>query len=155
MNKKRANINISLILSILWNLLLTVLSLQTGTETTGLSLSLTEWLHRWLIPWCPVPTLHLTLRTMAHFFLFLINGSLLYHTFISLFPSKTNLPFYTFIACIPLSFLNELIKIGIPGRHCQWDEALLNLLGALVGILLAWFVYKRFIHHAKKHSDSL
>lgn len=38
------------------------------------------------------------------------------------------------LVSIPLCALDELHKLMIPDRHCRWDEAALNLLGAALGI---------------------
>ena len=39
-----------------------------------------------------------------------------------------------------LAIADEAHKVLIVGRHCQWDEAGINIVGVIMGVLLTWSI---------------
>lgn len=76
------------------------------------------------------------LRTLAHIFVFLVEGVFLAFALAGVMRKRVVSALTAFWISVPLCALDELHKLAIPGRHCQWNEAGLNLLGALIGIIL-------------------
>lgn len=42
--------------------------------------------------------------------------------------------------CTILAIADEAHKVLIVGRHCQWDEAGINIVGVIMGVLLTWSI---------------
>ena len=42
--------------------------------------------------------------------------------------------------CTILAIADEAHKVLIVGRHCQWDEAGINIIGVIMGVLLTWSI---------------
>lgn len=82
--------------------------------------------------------LHQTLRIIAHFVLFCIFGMLLEAAIIvsSCHPSMLKSCFPALLICTVISIIPEVVKLWIPGRHLQWDEVLLNIIGAYGGVFM-------------------
>ena len=118
---------------ILWLAVIFFLSSQTGEETTSLSLTITRWLARFF-PGVAEETLHLWLRKLAHIGVYFVEGALLFPALLR----RTQRPIHSFVLTLTLSALiaavDEAHKMLIPGRHCSWAEAVLNVLGAALGV---------------------
>lgn len=106
--------------------------LANGGETTSLSLTIARWLARFC-PGVAEETLHLWLRKLAHIAVYFVEGALLLPALLR----RTRRPIQSFILTLVLSALiavmDEAHKMLIPGRHCSWTEAVLNVLGAALG----------------------
>ena len=126
----------------LWLAVIFFLSGQTGKETASLSLSLTRWLLR-LFPGAPEAALHLWLRKAAHIAVYLVEGALLFPALRGALKGTAKGFFSTVALCALIAIVDEAHKALIPGRHCSWDEAGLNVLGAFLGALLAAFLAGR------------
>lgn len=126
---------------VLWLLLVLFFSFQSGTSTAKASGTIAKIIYSILVR-CGInvdySVLHPSLRTSAHFFVFCVFGILLESAILSgsheknrIRPGIFCIAVYTAICIAP-----EVIKRWIPGRHLQWDEALLNILGAYVGMIV-------------------
>lgn len=128
---KRHNLML-LLPPILWLAVIFFLSSQTGEDTTSLSLTITRWLARFF-PGVAEETLHLWLRKLAHIAVYFVEGALLLPALLR----RTRRPIQSFILTLALSVLiavmDEAHKMLIPGRHCSWPEAALNVFGAALG----------------------
>lgn len=128
---------ISVALSIGWVILSVFLSLQGGEETGQMSMSMTEWLVNLLarlgISVREEP-FHAFLRISAHFSVFFVMG-LLFAWSLSV-RGMTDARSIRITAGIAagIATMVELGKIWVPGRHLQWYETLLNVLGVWCGI---------------------
>jgi len=125
-----------------WLAMLAFLTLQGGDDTSALSLSIARWLAAILkqISHYEVSTftLNMALRKSAHIFVFFVLGILMANairtTFIAVKLRLIGAAAGAVCAIIALSC--EFSKTFIPGRHCQWDEAALDIVAALVGVLI-------------------
>lgn len=129
-------------LLILWFIFTILLSRQTGGETAELSGGITQWLCGVLaridIHTDPA-ALHSALRTAAHILIYLVFGFLTGRAFRLSFRSRW-LIVLCLLLCFALGVLDEYQKAFIPGRHCHWNEALLNCLLSVPGVLLGWLL---------------
>lgn len=51
-------------------------------------------------------------------------------------PSMLKSCFPALLICTVISIIPEIVKLWIPGRHLQWDEVLLNIIGAYGGVFM-------------------
>lgn len=115
------------------------LSSQNGEQTADLSLGIVGVIHRALQSvgiQIDINRLHHALRTSAHVIVFFVEGILLYRAINGLTERRRVSLISALLVAIPLCALDELHKLPIPGRHCQWDEAALNFVGAALGVLV-------------------
>ena len=115
------------------------LSSQNGEQTADLSLGIVGVIHRALQSigiQIDINRLHHALRTSAHVIVFFVEGILLYWAISGLTAKRRISLISALLVAIPLCALDELHKLPIPGRHCQWDEAALDFVGAVLGILV-------------------
>lgn len=125
--------------AVLWLAVIFFLSGQTGEDTASLSLTITRWLMRFL-PGVSEAGLHSWLRKLAHVGVYFVEGALLYPALRAWLRSVGKGFFLTIAVCALIAAADEAHKALIPGRHCSWDEAVLNVLGAFLGAgLLAAF----------------
>jgi len=137
-----------------WLAILAFLTLQGGDDTSALSLRIARWLAAILkqISRYEVSTLmlNLALRKSAHVVVFLVLGLLLTNairtTFTTLKRGLTGAIAGT--VCVIIAVSCEFSKTFIPGRHCQWDEAALDIAASFMGIL--FFITLISIRQRKK-----
>ncbi len=128
-----------------WIALSSFLSVQTGTESSRLSGSIAAFIadlaKGWLGMNVDMETFHQTLRKAAHILVFLVMGGLLEIACAETggVSAKWSRPMAlcALAACTTIALFNEFQKRWVQGRHCNWDEAALNVLGAAAGVLLA------------------
>jgi len=83
--------------------------------------------------------IHGMLRTLAHIAVFLVFGALLEAAVIETTKAaagavwKIHRLLIVMLACAVVAVLSEVLKIYIPGRHLDWPEAGLNVIGAWLG----------------------
>lgn len=140
--------------TVLWICLCLFLSWQPGEETAALSGKITQAVYRvirFLGFEADITILHAVLRKLAHPAVFFVTGVLLCcSTARSLPRSRHRAAAACLIAAAAVSALAvgaEAGKLWIPGRHLQWDETLLDVLGALCGSAAVWagsWVRKKF-----------
>ena len=145
--KRRVWAGVLWCLALCWMALCFYLSWQTGEETVGVSLWVAKLLLRLLekMNIRPNPaTFHTNLRTLAHWGAFFAAGGLFGGALaVSLWGRKRWL-MWTFLGgmliCTLSAGASEIIKLWIPGRHLQWEELGLNVVGALCGVLPACLI---------------
>lgn len=143
---------------ILWAGLMIFLSRQSGTDTTELSGLLTRMLAEVLARLGIIVDqvqLHHALRTSAHIIVYFVWSVLLYRAFCGCsrvcFTVSALLRSFllTLVLCSAVAVLDELQKKWIPGRHCNWNEVVLNAVSALVGTLICSVIHGFSIKHHK------
>lgn len=127
-----------------WLLLMWRLSTADGTETLHDSMRFAQKIGKWIYD---TPTaeqlnhLNLFLRKLAHVFLFAVLGcivAMLWQLLLEKFSIWKRI--LLSIACsTAISFLDELQKIPIVGRHFSCSESLLNAGSAAIVILFFYF----------------
>lgn len=126
---------------IAWTMLALFLTFQNGADTAQTSGKIAKEIYR-ILGRCGIVVeyakLHQTLRIIAHFVLFCIFGMLLEAAIIvsSCHPSMLKSCFPALLICTVISIIPEVVKLWIPGRHLQWDEVLLNIIGAYGGVFM-------------------
>jgi len=126
-----------IILSVFWSILAVFLSLQNGSDTGALSRGLTKWLVDQLSNFglsLNYTTVHVLLRVAAHFIVFFVLGMLFAWSLNAWRKTRVWHVFATLAVLTAIAILVEVGKLWIPGRHLQWNEALLNVVGAWCGI---------------------
>lgn len=126
-----------IVLSILWLVLAVFLSLQNGSGTGALSRGSTKWLVDRLSRIglnLNFTTLHAFLRVAAHFIVFFVLGMLFAWSLNAWGAIRIWHVLATLTAVTAIAVLVEVGKLRIPGRHLQWNEALLNVSGVWCGI---------------------
>lgn len=124
---------------IAWTMLALFLTFQNGADTAQTSGKIAKEIYR-ILGRCGIVVeyakLHQTLRIIAHLVLFCIFGMLLEAAIIvsSCHPSMLKSCFPALLICTVISIIPEVVKLWIPGRHLQWDEVLLNIIGAYGGV---------------------
>lgn len=137
-----------------WLAVIFFLSSQNGVQTADLSLGIVGVIHRTLESIgieTDVSQLHHGLRTAAHVIVFFVEGILLYWAIGGLTRKSHVRLLAALIISAPLCALDELHKLPIPGRHCQWDEAALNFVGAALGVLVC-LVLVTILQRQRRHA---
>lgn len=137
--------------AVAWLILCLYLSWQTGEETSvGLSWKITQlclMLLKLLGVQIEAQTLHMQIRLAAHFGVFFIAGVLFAGAFAATFDQTMHRYRNSFLAALAVSaaasILAEIYKLNIPGRHLQWNETGLNVIGGIAGVILVQLVYIR------------
>lgn len=126
---------------VLWLLLALFLSFQNGNSTAETSGTIAKIICSILLG-CGInvdySVLHSILRTSAHFFVFCVFGILQESAILCGSHEKNRIRqgIFCIAVCTAICIAPEVIKRWIPGRHLQWDEALLNVLGAYAGMIV-------------------
>jgi VanZ family protein len=132
----------SWVAAVAWLAILAFLTLQAGDDTSSLSLSIARWLaailkqiNRYEVS---TFTLNMALRKTAHVVIFFVLGLLTANVIRTTFTKlKSGLVCAAAgTVCVIIAVSCEYSKTFIPGRHCQWDEATIDIAAALAGIIL-------------------
>ena len=118
--------------AVLWLGIIFFLSGQTGEQTASLSLSIARWLMRFF-PGASEAGLHMWLRKLAHIGVYFVEGALLFPALRRTLRGAGKGFAATLVLCALIAAADEAHKALIPGRHCSWEEAGLNILGAFLG----------------------
>ena len=129
--KNRKLTMISFLPAIIWLLLLLVLSSQNGPQTAATSLPMAEWIQQRFFPQDSVDYV----RKRAHFIVYFIESGLLVLAMKNVMKAW-KAACAVFGLCTILAIADEAHKVLIVGRHCQWDEAGINIVGVIMGVLL-------------------
>lgn len=136
---------------IAWTALALFLTLQNGIDTAETSSRIAKSVYQ-LLKRCGIivsfPEFHLAMRKSAHFLVFGIFG-VLFEVAVLVSSRhagilRTCIP--SLVVCTVLSIVPEAIKLWLPGRHLEWDEVLLNVIGAYCGVLGTFFIWKIRLH---------
>lgn len=136
-NKKSAII--SFLPAIIWLVILLALSSQNGPETAATSLPIAEWIQQHIFPQDSVDYVHMYLRKWAHFIVYFVESGLLVLAMKNVMKAW-KAACTVFGLCTVLAIADEAHKVFIAGRHCQWDEAGINIVGVIMGVLLTWSI---------------
>jgi VanZ family protein len=138
---------ISIIILAGWVGLVLFLSFQNGQDTANTSLTFTQnLLHLFMKNEPDFTTLMLwdgRFRLAAHFFLLFLYGIL---SVLVLTEWTNRLSIVLTISCVTgllLAVVTEVGKIAIAGRHYSFSEMCLNAAGALAGIAITSFLWKK------------
>ena len=130
---------ISFLPAIIWLIHLLVLSSQNGPQTAATSLPMAEWIQQHFFPQDSVDGVHMYLRKWAHFIVYFIESGLLVLAMKNVMKAW-KAACAVFGLCTILAIADEAHKVLIVGRHCQWDEAGINIVGVIMGVLLTWSI---------------
>ncbi|MCM1181098.1 MAG: VanZ family protein [Clostridium sp.] len=123
---------------VFWVGFILFLSFQAGTDTAATSLGFTKWILQFFIEGeIPYETLvhwHMLFRLWAHPVIFFFYGMLAMGVTTEFISRCSVCLFISVISGIVLAVFSEVGKWNIPGRHCDFGEMCLNIIGVLVGI---------------------
>jgi VanZ family protein len=136
-----------------WLILLVYLSSEDGLSTAHTSGKLTAFVVRLFhirseLTW----RIDHTLRTSAHFVGFFILGGLAHAAAAATWVGLRRPKIRVILSCILLSIIDEVKKVFIPGRHLSWEEAGINVLGIMCGVLVSMLVAKMSVKSATLRS---
>lgn len=138
--------------SVLWMGSCLFLSWQTGEDTARLGEDVAQAVRRVIHFFgleVDLNLLHAWLRKAAHIVTFFVSGVLFFCAFARSLKRRGRaflLPFLlSSVFCSLCAIAAEVCKVWIPGRHLQWDETLLNVLGVLCGAGISGLARK--LHH--------
>lgn len=144
---------IPFLIAAVWLGVLIFLSSQNGESTATTSLPIAEWLQQHIFTARDVGTVHMMLRRDAHFIVFFVEALLFLTAVYNVWGKLWRSAGIATVLCVSLAYIDEAHKVFIPGRHCQWNEAGMNAIGALLGIgafLVIYFVVwglRKLIRH--------
>ena len=141
---KRYTGKISLVITLLWVAVIFSFSLQPADTSSQLSLGLGHWLIELLpsaiqdklmaMPQDQLEFLHTLLRKMGHFSEYLILGML---SMITVLQTELHYKKWTgLVFCLLVASVDETIQLFVSGRSGQGSDVLLDLVGALCGIVI-------------------
>ena len=119
-----------LILTLIWVIVMFYLSHQNGEKTADTSMGLAEFLHK--LPYLNkinIDVLNMFLRRLAHVTLFLL-FTILIGIVVEMAKWTKWVLVLPFFAC----WFDEFTKPWIQGRHFDWFDVGLNVIGCLIGI---------------------
>ena len=139
-----------------WTALVLKLSVQTGEETTGLSLGIIDRILSWLPGLTKLwdyHVLHALLRKGAHVAVFGIWGlavATAASTTVDIVKGNwKKAVIAVLLLCAVIAVMTEVVKLGIPGRHLDWGEAVLNVISTWAGVGLVALV-RRLAQQARR-----
>ena len=129
------------------------LSWQKGDDTVGLSGTIAVAVKRVIYIFgieIDLNILHLWLRKAAHVLVFFVAGILFYCSFWRSMPDGNHRGMYSFLVsvllCSIFAVIAEVGKLWIPGRHLQWSETLLNVIGIVCGAGITGLIHLARYH---------
>ena len=125
---------INLILIIIWMIFIFVMSSFNANDSAIQSNIITHFLSQ-LFNIYNLELLSLTVRKLAHFSEYLILGILIYNYCLRFDLSA--------LICLFYAISDEIHQIFTPGRSCQIIDVIIDLLGAICGIIILFFYNKR------------
>ena len=133
--------------AVLWAVLCVFLSWQQGEDTSQLSGRIAYAAKR-VIDLLGIEidlnTLNMWLRRYAHVVVFFVLGILLCAALQRIMSRSPYLSIrsyaVTVAACAAWAVIAEVGKIWVPGRHLQWDETMLDIVGVICGAAIAELV---------------
>lgn len=132
------------ILTFAWFAVCFGLSSQTGEKTGELSRSIASFVASiFRLPDASIQALNKGLRISAHVFCFFVLSLLMGCACAVTSPSAKCSFLWPLLPCALFAFADEMRKAGIPGRHCSFPEAWLNVAGCALGIALLWILRKK------------
>ncbi len=149
MNYKKC---LSWILVIFWMVIIYLLSAQPANESELLSSGIADWtsqLFNRALPNLNIETLHLIIRQLAHFAIYLVLGVLLLN---ALNQNETD-DRVNFALALLISLLyaisDEIHQMYVPGRVGQIYDVLIDFVGSIIGIKI-FIICNNFIKNRKQ-----
>ena len=140
--KKRTQI-ILWILCITWIIVLVFFSSESGSSTQRRSRELAKVMVAvFQMAQTMVPQVDRFLRSFAHFAGFFVLGSLVYAAVRGTFTRLRHPSLLCMILCSGIGVVDEIKKLPIPGRHLDWPDAGLNVLGVCFGVVLMTLIVR-------------
>ncbi len=128
-------------LTLLWFGICFVLSSQDGVQTGQLSMGLSRFVIRLLgLSQDSLYLLNSHLRTSAHVVVFWVLALLGGCACGASFTQNRSAPLWPFFPSALFAVLDEVRKANIPGRHCSFTEAGLNVIGCALGCCTAYLI---------------
>lgn len=125
---------INLILIIIWMIFIFVMSSFNANDSANQSNIIAHFLSQ-LFNINNLELLSLIVRKLAHFSEYLILGILIYNYCLRFDLSV--------LICLFYAISDEIHQIFTPGRSCQIMDVIIDLLGAICGIIILFFYNKR------------
>lgn len=132
---------INLILIIIWMIFIFVMSSFNANESANQFNIIVHYIS-YLFNINNLELLSFIVRKIAHFSEYLILGILIYNYCLRLDLST--------LLCLLYALSDEIHQIFIPGRSCQIRDIIIDLLGAIFGILILHLYNKRKRRKTKK-----
>lgn len=123
---------------VIWLGVILSLSSQDGNTSSSLSFKLAQFVRDFFHLPFMVGQVNKSLRKIAHIFFFSVEGILTLNALQGRKQAATE----AVGLCTLLSIVDEGHKILIPGRHCNFDEIILNAVAATVAILFCSYFKK-------------
>jgi len=137
---------LSWILVITWMAVIFLFSAQPANDSASLSTGITDWIYNILINVFPnlnIETLHVIIRKLAHFTIYLILGVLLFNA-LSHNEQKQNVNFVLALFVSSLyAISDEIHQVFVSGRSGQISDVLIDIIGSLIGINL-FMIFNKF-----------
>lgn len=141
------------LISIIWLGVCLFLSWQKGDDTAGLSGTIATAVKRVINVFgieIDLNILHQWLRQAAHVLVFFVAGILFYCSFWHSMMESSRRGLYsllvTILLCSLFAVIAEVGKLWIPGRHLQWSETLLNVIGIVCGAGITGLIHLARYH---------
>ena len=121
------------ILPLSWLILVFYLSLQSGDDSSKISLYISEKLASNI----PPETMHAFVRSSAHFCIHFVLAILCYCAayYNTEQPAK-----FTAITCIIIAIVDEVIQLIAPGRFLELADIMLNVSGTIIALAVCTFI---------------
>ena len=149
MNYKK---NLSWILVITWMAVIFLLSAQPANDSASLSTGITDWIYQLLINVFPnlnIETLHLLIRKLAHFTIYLVLGVLLLNALSHNEQKQSANIVLALLVSSLYAISDEIHQVFVSGRAGQISDVLIDIIGSLIGI----YGYVMFNKFLKKWKD--
>ena len=149
MNYKK---NLSWILVITWMAVIFLLSAQPANDSASLSTGITDWIYDLLINVFPnlnIETLHLIIRKLAHFTIYLVLGVLLLNALSHNEQKQSANIVLALLVSSLYAISDEIHQVFVSGRAGQISDVLIDIIGSLIGIY-GYVMFNKFI---KKWKD--
>lgn len=142
------------VVAVLWAVLCVFLSWQQGEDTSQLSGKIAYAAKRVIYLFgieIDLNTLNMWMRKYAHVAVFFVLSILFCSALQRSMPQSPYLSVrsyaVTVVACVVWAVIAEVGKIWVPGRHLQWDETMLDIVGVICGAAIAELVGLLLRHH--------
>lgn len=134
--------SLSWVLVIIWMIVIFILSSQPATDSSVLSGGITDWVYKLassLIPTLNIDALHLIIRKLAHFTIYLILGALVLNA-LHYNNKKHNINFIiALVLAVLYAISDEIHQVFISGRSGQVIDVLIDFSGATLGVYIVSF----------------
>ena len=115
-------------LPIVWLMVILILSSQAGLTSGMLSRDIARHIQTLFGLNMSIETINFVLRKFAHVFVFGVEGALVYNAIKKPIPAST--------ICTAIAIIDEGHKVFISGRHCHFNEMVLDIVSSLVIIII-------------------